>query len=202
MTRRTTRARRPGNLRCGVALPSFHIEITKQGWLGTPSDDYDPAVVDLCSHGDIRLVIGGEVIADGDDGDGVGISEAALGLLRTLSSDYRGSHDDPYGDRLIPHGCGTILMMGCGIGIDWSVGHLSDQVCITDVVRYESSGPIRYPGLEVLVASSYYRADVVAFAQHAKEPFEGIEKSFSSPDERVEYSSSGRSNDHLLRVAR
>ena len=73
----------------GVASPSFHIEITEQGWLGTPSDDYDPTVADLCSHGDIRLIIGGEVVAVGDGGDGYGISEAALGLLRTMAPTTR-----------------------------------------------------------------------------------------------------------------
>ena len=50
------------------------------------------------------------VVADGTEE--VGISESALGLLRTLDSD-RASHEED--DRLIMHGCGAILMMGCPI---------------------------------------------------------------------------------------
>jgi hypothetical protein len=46
-----------------MSPPDFEIEITEQGWLDPDLDD-DPA--DLCSHGDIRLVIGGRVIAPGD----------------------------------------------------------------------------------------------------------------------------------------
>lgn len=180
------------------AVPSFHIEITEQGWLGTPTDDYDPAEFDPCSHGDIRLVIGGVVIEDGVGGEGHGISETALGLLRTLESDYRGEPDERYADRLIPHGCGTMLMMGCGIGIDWSVEHVGDQVRISDVVRHTSRGPSPYPGLEVLVASSDYRAEIVAFASQAKEPFQGIDKSFSNDDDRADYIAFWKEYDQLL----
>ena len=186
-----------------MALPSFQIEITEQGWLGTPNGDYDPAVVDLCTHGDIRLVVGGEIIAAGGGGDGYGISEAALGLLRTVGSDYERT-EDPDGDRLIPHGCGTTLMMGCGIGIDWSVRHLGDQVRLSEVVRYDSAdgaNAIRYPGLEVQVASSDYGAEIVAFAEHAKEPFQGLKKSFSDRRDRREYKAFWKEYEQLLRAA-
>jgi hypothetical protein len=115
-----------------VGLPGFHIEIVTQGWLGEDgpnTGDPEAAAYDLCSHGDIRLVIGGETIASGDDGE-YGISEAALGLLRTITANRTRSPLTPpeslpgHGraeeaqtfERLIPHGCGTFLMMGCPIG--------------------------------------------------------------------------------------
>ena len=46
-----------------MASPDFHIEIVTQGWI-TPSDP-TAATWDLCTHGDVRLTIGGEVIAPG-----------------------------------------------------------------------------------------------------------------------------------------
>jgi hypothetical protein len=76
-----------------LGLPGLHLEIVTQGWVGPGGPDADdPAAAgsDLCSHGDIRLVIGGETIARGDDGE-YGISEAPLGLLRTITSNRRRS---------------------------------------------------------------------------------------------------------------
>jgi hypothetical protein len=51
-----------------VDLPGFHIEIVTQGWLGPDgpdAEDSEAALNDLCSHGDIRLVIGAQTIASG-----------------------------------------------------------------------------------------------------------------------------------------
>jgi hypothetical protein len=59
----------------------------RSGALEAPSE-YDAAAVDLCSHGDVRLVIGGVTIAPGDGDGEYGISAAALGLLRTTESDW------------------------------------------------------------------------------------------------------------------
>ena len=110
-------------------LPGFHIEIVTQGWLGPNglTDDPEAAAYDRCSHGDVRLVIGGQTIASGEDGE-YGISEAALGLLRTITSNRTRSPVTSPGswvgsaeeyqkfERLIPHGCGLILMMNCRSG--------------------------------------------------------------------------------------
>ena len=91
-----------------------------------------------------------------------------------------------------------MLMMGCGIGLDWSVEHVGDQVRISDVVRHTSRGASPYPGLELLVPSSDYRAEIVAFAQQAKEPFQGIDKSFSNDDDRADYIAFWKEYDQLL----
>ena len=68
-----------------TTLPAFAIEITRQGWITSEADSVDR---DLCSHGDIRLVIGGRVIAPGDGEGDYTISTSALALLRTLESDH------------------------------------------------------------------------------------------------------------------
>jgi hypothetical protein len=168
----------------------FEILITRQGWLGEndPDLDYDPAPVDLCSHGGIRLTIGGRVIALGEDDDEYGISESALALLRTLESDH--SPERSVADRLIFHGCGNILMMGCPVGIDWSVSHVDGQVRIDDVVRYDTvdeSEAIRFPGVAAQLSEEEYRHRVVAFAERAKQPFEGIAKEFADDFEQQQY---------------
>jgi hypothetical protein len=51
-------------------------------------------------------------------------------------------------------------MIGCPIGIDWSVQHVNDLVCITDVVRYETTNEaeaIRYPELRIEMPLVEYR---------------------------------------------
>jgi hypothetical protein len=167
---------------------AFRIQIIDQGWLD-PAPGYDPARQDLCSHGDIRLVIGGETIAEGTGARGYGISEAALALLRTLESDH--TADDRVAERLVPHGCGTILMMGCPIGIDWTVLHRDGgRVRITDVVRYDDTAEStaqRFPAAEVELSADDYCREVVAFAETAKEPFAGVEKTPFDEDDRVDY---------------
>jgi hypothetical protein len=185
-------------------LPKFHIEIVKQGWITSDDPGYDAAARDLCSHGDIRLIIGGQTVAAGDGQGQYGISEAALGLLRTLESDTLDQSDKPFADRLIPHGCGAILMMGCPIGIDWTVRHVNEGVHISDVVRYDATNEaeaMRYSGLEVEMSLDEYRDEITAFAQRAKEPFDGIAKSFYDDLDREDYLRFWEEYDRLLEKA-
>jgi hypothetical protein len=176
----------------------FQIEIASQGWLPS-APGYDPLAQDLCTHGQIDLVIGGEVIAASGGDVSYGISEAALALLRTLSAEH--SPRTRVADRLIPHGCGTILMMGCPIGIDWSVAHVGAAVRLDDVVRYETThdgDAIRLPGLSVVVSRDDYRDEVVSFASKAKEPFAGVEKVFSDEFDQDQYESFWDEYERLL----
>lgn len=163
----------------------FTIRTLRQGWLG------DDAKHDLCSHGEIDLQIGGRQISvDGQVGDGwsYGVSETALGLLRTLK--YRHTERHRVSWRLIPHGCGGILMMGCDIGIDWSVRHHDGLVCISDVVRYDSnnfSEASEFPDIAVQIPWNIYAEQVVGFATEAKAFFQGIEKDKSGETIEGEY---------------
>lgn len=176
---------------------AFRIEILDQGWLD-PAPDYDPVRQDLCSHGEVRLVIGGETIADSSGSPGYGISEAALALLRTLESDH--SPQAPVAERLIPHGCGAILMMGCPIGIDWTVSHLpARRVRIQDVVRYDdtSGDGMTFP-VDVEISADEYRREVIAFAERAKEPFHGVAKEPFDALDRQAYEAFWREYDERL----
>ena len=136
---------------------SFELAITEQGWLEAP--DWDAAREDLCSHGDLRLVIGGTVVAAGDGSGDYAISTSALALLRTLDSDHgRGARVVP--TSLVMH-CGGLLMTSCPYGIDWSVSHAEGRVLLGDVVKNETE---RFPGLAVEISADEYRRAIVAFA--------------------------------------
>ncbi|HXJ34844.1 MAG TPA: hypothetical protein VMS22_12495 [Candidatus Eisenbacteria bacterium] len=182
----------------------FEIEIKRQGWI---DPELEVAPADLCSHGDIRLEIGGQVIVSGEAEPGEladwwTISTSALALLRTLESDH--SPDRRVADRLILH-CGMIEMLTCPIGVDWSVTHLGGRVRLRDVARFDTvdeTEAIRFPGLEVELAEDGYRLQVVAFAEKAKEPFVGTEKTPADDYERQLYEEFWREYDGRLSRAR
>jgi hypothetical protein len=92
------------------------------------------------------------------------------------------------------------------IGIDWTVTHLDDRVRIADAVRYETTAEadaVRFPGLAVDVPLADYRNEVTAFARLAKEPFEGIEKSFDDDADRDDYANFWEEYDrHLAQAVR
>ena len=159
----------------------FRIEIVKQHWLGEKESEYD-----LCSHGSIRLVIGGQLITS--DEIEYGISESALALLRTLENDH--SFENPVAERLVFHGCGTVLMIGCPIGIDWSVTHLGGDILINNIARYDAANEeqaIRFPRTEVRVPEEHYNQQVLSFAQEVKSWFERNPRSFYEDSDREQF---------------
>ena len=178
-----------------VSSEGFEIEITSQGW-SEPRGGWDPARCDLCSHGDIRLVIGGRVIAAGDDTGDYTISTSALALLRTLESDY--SPDSGFPPTALVMHCGELLMVSCPYGINWSVRHRGGRVLLSDVVKDESE---TYDGLTVDVSYDEYRGQVVAFAEKAKEPFAVVEKALDDST-RDEFEEFWREYDERLQRAR
>jgi hypothetical protein len=164
-----------------VNTKGFAIAILEQGWLAGCSPEGD-----LCSHGRIRLVIGGQVLSDGDES--LGISETALALLRTLESNH--SHQHAVADRLIFHGCGAMLMSGCPIGFDWSVTHKDDLVHIADVVRYPTTNEAHaetFNGLHATVTLAEYRKEVTRFAAEAKSLFAGVTKELVDDWDKHQY---------------
>ncbi len=109
----------------------FEIEIIQQYWIGGVVKDDE----DLCSHGDLYIEIGGEVLSDGSSGSPWTLTAAGLYLLRTCFEDYR---PGDYGSQLVPC-CGfsmiphpdsadAVLIFGCSTGIDWQVSHFADNV--------------------------------------------------------------------------
>jgi hypothetical protein len=181
---------------------AFEIEIIDQGWL-EPGERYDPERQDLCTHGRVHLVIGGEMIADSAEGE-YGISEAALALLRTLESDH--TQDSRVAERLITHGCGNLMWGSCPIGIDWTVEHLADgRVRLAEVLRYDTTSKtptVRFPEIETELQRAEYVRTVVAFAEHAKEPFRGVTKEFSDEFDREEFENFWIEYEDRLRRAR
>jgi hypothetical protein len=175
------------------APPDFELEITRQGWI---TDGPESVREDLCSHGDIRLVIGGRVIAPGDGLGDYTISTSALALLRTLEME---SAFDPDADNQLILCCGMILMTSCPIGIYWSVTHAGGRVRLADVALCEEIGSVRdFPGLSVDLTEHEYRRRIVAFAHKAKEPFVGIEKVIEEDWERDMYTEFWREYDARL----
>ena len=92
---------------------AFTLTLIRQGWMAgcAPSED-------LCSHGALRLVIGGVIIEDG--AKEYGISASALALLRTVEEDHQLSARRA---TLVVCGCSRLMGTDCGIGIDWQVRH-------------------------------------------------------------------------------
>lgn len=171
---------------------NFQITILEHSWLpGSTAEE------DLCSHGRIGLFIGGQQITSGKED--LGVSESALALLRTLHHDH--SAAKPVAQMLIFHGCGTMLMMGCPIGVDWDVRHVGDRVSLSKVVRFDGTGDAdarRFPNLTVDLSETEYRDRVLAFAREAKEPFVGIAKTFADDFDRQQYDDFWREYDTLL----
>lgn len=174
----------------------FSIRILRQGWLN------DDSACDLCSHGEIELHIGGGKIVGADqacESGSYGISEAALGLLRTLK--YRHTAEHRVAERLIPHGCGTMLMAGCNIGVDWTVRHCGDSVHISDVVRYDSnaiSEAVQFRDIDIRISWLQYARQIVAFAAEAKTLFDGVAKRTSDEAEGKNCDAFWAEFDHLL----
>jgi CBS domain-containing protein len=171
----------------------FSVEIVRQGWL-----PHVEAADDLCSHGAIRLQIGGVLVADGSED--YGISESALAMLRTLHSDrLRG---DALAECMILHGCGTMLGFGCGLGVDWTTRHSRGVVTTTDVVRYDAAGgrdAREFTSASLVLPFADYARAIATFAETARTLFESTPKHVEQNETWPgEYSSFWSEYDKLL----
>ncbi|HZI20164.1 MAG TPA: hypothetical protein VEY09_16385 [Pyrinomonadaceae bacterium] len=172
--------------------PEFQVKVIEQAWLDGCSSEED-----LCSHGKIELAIGGEPVTSGDED--YGVSESALALLRTLNSNH--SSDKTVAEHLIVHGCGTMLMFGCPIGVGWEVAHSNGRVRISKVVRHDEYGEadvVEFPNLDVEMTEEEYRREIVAFAKEAKLLFTGVTKVFTDEYGQKEYEDFWEEYDRLL----
>ena len=160
----------------------FEIELLEQHWLGG-----DPTSADKCSHGRLRVSIGGHEVSDASE-DNYGISTSALALLRTLESNH--TCEDPRAHRLVQHGCGAILMMTCPVGIDWSVRHDSGFADLFNAVTYPSvneADAIRHLEAVARLPVSEYRDVVVRLADAVEaffqsQPPRAFDNSFDQQD--------------------
>ena len=166
-------------------LPSstgkFLVGIVEQTWLGN-----EPPEFDLCSHGRVWLEVNGQIILDGREI--YGISESALALLRTLDHDH--TFEQPLAEKLIFHGCGTVLMMGCPIGVTWTVRHQDGLVVLGECKRWDSPDefhPREFPDLGVTISFEEYRQQVLVFAGKVREFFKSESKQFFDVQDQLAY---------------
>jgi len=160
---------------------SFNLKIIDQNWLGN-----EPQQFDLCSHGHLTLTIAGQTILDGREE--FGLSESALALLRTLDHDHDNS--SPVAEKLIFHGCGTELMRGCPIGVDWNVEHHQNRVFISNIKRWDwpdETRPTLFSNLAIDLNEADYRQAVVTFANQVKSFFIDQEKIFFDQNDHLEF---------------
>ena len=103
----------------------FSIDLKQMYWInGNPDDPYD-----LCLHGDVTAVIDDEYLECSAT-----VSAAALYLLRSLTED----HVVDTSGHLLPccgnsmfadiETTGTVHILGCCYGMDWSVIHSNEEV--------------------------------------------------------------------------
>lgn len=112
-------------------MREFEIKILRQHWIKDDGKD-DPE--DLCSHGQVFVRIGEEIIVDSST-KGWTLSATGLFLLRTLDHDHKvGDFSTQLvpccGHVLIPpkEGSNEVIILGCPNGYDWGVTHAGDEV--------------------------------------------------------------------------
>lgn len=91
----------------------------------------------MCSHGLVYARIGTEVISNEKSGSWTTTS-SALYLMRTLEQDCEpGQFSNQLlpccGHELIPNeeGQNHVVIVGCPVGVDWSIKHLEGEVLLT-----------------------------------------------------------------------
>jgi hypothetical protein len=140
---------------------SFLIEILNLHWIDKLKLD-DPT--DLCLHGDVKIMIGNEVLDDGQAG-GWTVSAGVYRMLESLFSDHiRGKEE-----HLLPC-CGhtvfvddrdELVICGCPSGIDWSVIHEGNQVRL-----------VTEKGTEAQIPFSAYQAQVLLLADKVEAAYQ------------------------------
>lgn len=109
----------------------FEIKIIRQHWI---HDDGKADKEDLCSHGEIYIRIGAEVLSTEESGSWT-LSATGLYLLRSLTQDCE---FDQFSNQLVPccghflipneRGENYVVISGCPRGIDWRIKHKDEEV--------------------------------------------------------------------------
>lgn len=108
-------------------MGSFEIKIIRQYWI---KDDGKDDKEDLCSHGEVFIQIGEEILSDYGS-----LTATGLYLLRTLEMDYV---IDQFASQLVPccghfwipdeNGEDYVVIVGCQSGVDWTITHKNQTV--------------------------------------------------------------------------
>lgn len=109
---------------------TFKLELLTTHWISEQETHRD-----LCAHGQVRVIIGDEIVSDQTGDEGWTISTTALLLLRTLQRNH--TKENPVGDQLIPccghffvfdKGMYEVYIGSCPTGINWEVKHNQETV--------------------------------------------------------------------------
>lgn len=117
-------------------LDDFEIKIIRQHWIKDNGlDDRH----DLCSHGEVFIRIGQEIISNEDSGSWA-LSAAGLYLLRSLEQDCE---FDQFSNQLVPccghfiipndNGENFVTIIGCPNGVDWKIKHVDKWVTFESI---------------------------------------------------------------------
>ena len=112
----------------------FEIELLSSHWIEFDDDDKD-----LCSHGQVRVKIGQDIIVDeGKKENFCTTSAMALHLLRTLKNNHIaenlvGGHLIPCCGHHIDHleGEENVHIQGCMTGYNFWIEHINNKVILT-----------------------------------------------------------------------
>ena len=152
----------------------FSIELLKANWISETDTQ-----TDLCAHGQLKVVIGNEIIVDQNENSEWTISATALLLLRTLERNH--TKENPVGDQLIPC-CGHFLVFdndmdevyigSCPSGIDWELKHKNGTVTL----KTEN-------GIETEIDFTHYKSQVLEFVDKVEKFYkDSIEKEIPKDD--------------------
>lgn len=118
----------------------FEIEILDIHWL-----ENTPEEIDLCAHGQVKVRIGNEIIADKKENENHWtLSAMSIHLLRTIENNH--NSENLVGEHLIPC-CGhhidhlennnDVHIQGCFTGINYWVEHNQQNVKLTTETKTE-----------------------------------------------------------------
>lgn len=145
-----------------MSNPNFRIDTLKLHWINNFNEE-----IDLCVHGQVKVIIGMETIIDKCEQENMHwtLSAMAMHLLRTLEQDH--GLDDLVGEHLIPC-CGhhidhlpnnpVVHIQGCFTGNNFWVKHHFNSVNLTtESVNF------------VTVGFELYKNEVLQFADRIED---------------------------------
>lgn len=156
---------------------AFELIVLRQHWI---NDDGAEDKNDLCSHGEVFIRIGDEVLSDESAGSWT-LSVAGLFLLRSLSKNCELQDNTNHlipccGHSFYPTNSGDVLVdvFGCDDGIDWKVKHIKNEV------ELETEG-----GTRIQLPFLRYKETVLYFVNEV-EKFYGDPKNKTKPCDSFE----------------
>jgi len=156
---------------------TFKIELKSIHWYDGTDDEFD-----RCAHGEVKVIIGNEILLDENTDDIlVNISAMCLHLLRTLICDH--TEEEKVGDNLIP---------GEGHHLDHFEEDLVVHVCEAFikgynwwVIRNENLIQLKTEKTTITIEYEVYRNQIISFVEKVEE-FYAISKPKLIPEDKYD----------------